>query len=237
MDCNAARLLLPYRHSDGYLTDEVVTAIDAHVRDCPDCSRIVNAHRSFDRQVARTMRDVPVPPDLGRTISSRLATESNRLFRRQVFRWGSASVAALLLLITGWVWLNRPEPLDAESIAVAQETRVATSRDATQQWFRHRGFSVPLPPEFDYDLQVNHTIDRSFGIAAPRVTFLRDHAIADVYVLPYSRYRLIQESAAASQVSVEIYQSAENPKYVFVVVYRGVGVRKDMFLNRRAQFG
>ena len=101
--------------SEGPLGPEQVVALDAHLRDCPDCRSLAESWGHAERSLRRAELAAP-QPGFSQRWQARLAQSRQRLHRRQTIAVLSAgSVGVLLLLVIlatlAWPWLHSPSLL------------------------------------------------------------------------------------------------------------------------------
>src|SRR5258708_35768374 len=76
MDCKTALLLHEYgrpRHPE--LDTAEVAALEQHLAECPDCTRLVRAERAADDRLGPAVLAVPIPPALRDRLVARLEIE------------------------------------------------------------------------------------------------------------------------------------------------------------------
>jgi hypothetical protein len=121
MDCDNARLFLPYLTPSGRDLDGPEAAeLRAHLDQCAACNALAMNTKRVDHHLGRAMRAVPVPAGMKERILARLAEE--RAVRRRWLRravQAAAVAAALLLLVWGgytfW-WVQEFQQVDADKI-------------------------------------------------------------------------------------------------------------------------
>jgi hypothetical protein len=147
---------------DGELSGQDQRAVAAHVAECAECARTLDALRTVTEQ-ARTLAPVAPSADLWRGIADRIASpEGTRPIvgnfggrRRFSFTWPELVAASLLLvLVSGWAALQltttRPQPSRANV-----EIRPEGGRGATGQAFANAPDVVPASvDDTEYDAAV-----------------------------------------------------------------------------------
>jgi hypothetical protein len=231
MDCNHARLLLEVAHPIATELDARDTEqLAAHLASCPDCGALAESDRLADEQLAKVMRDVPVPDGFKLRLLNRLNGDRDAWWRARFIR--AAGVAAALLLAVGlayaaW-WSKKPAP-NMHDFQQQVEARI-DSGDRLVEEFKARNFDTAAPRKFDYDLL------RSFGMAnfqgkqVPHLLFVKDNvgggnrsAIANVYVLSDSQFDFAdlrnQPVLTGSHNNIMVMKDDNNPRFMFVVVW------------------
>src|SRR5262245_565381 len=97
MECKTAQQLAAFlAPGKSELDAEHSAALESHVRACPECARRIRFAQSFDQQIARAMRNVPVPAGLKERIAARLSPKRPVWYRRPAVRAWAAAAAGLI---------------------------------------------------------------------------------------------------------------------------------------------
>src|SRR5262245_32133614 len=110
MDCSTARLLLEIeRPRLAELDSAEAAALERHLAECPECSRIARAARVTRERFGVAMRAVPVPAGLRERVLARLDTEARNRGRKSWLRsrWSAVAAAVLFVVALGFLWQFR----------------------------------------------------------------------------------------------------------------------------------
>jgi hypothetical protein len=159
VDCRDARELLEeYRRRE--LPAEAASLVEAHLRDCRDCPRVLAAVEDLAGRI-RALPRTPPPASLVRSV--RLLAHPGRGLRGWLARpWVAAAVAGVLvaLALAPWLRLERDRPGDVlEALlqsGVAEHRRIVVLAEGTRDvddpspLFREveRLSGIPMPPIF-----------------------------------------------------------------------------------------
>jgi anti-sigma factor RsiW len=144
---------------DAYIDDELDlatgVAVEAHLRDCAECTAWLAERRSLLAQLHAAALRYPVPGNLGARIDARLRAQD----RRQKYQtpWFGAIAAALIVAIGGFL-LGRswPRPPDLRSELVSASVRamlgphpidvMSSDHHTVKPWLSSQlPFSPPVP--------------------------------------------------------------------------------------------
>jgi hypothetical protein len=228
MDCNTARLLLPYFNVRAEpLPAELAEAFEAHAGQCASCTSILQDSGREDRLIAIAMKDVEVPAGLQARLLAGLRKE--RIRRRRTWpvrhpRW-SVAAAVLLLCVGGSLgyWWQRPLPL-VDISAFADYSSQAGSREQVDNLLVGR--REPRPAVFDYNFLISSTLEMFQGKVVPRLLFEGNGGqIAEVYILTAHDFDLErsfpQSPAGSANYNIELLSDPNNPKIAYLVRYTG----------------
>lgn len=199
MNCTHAAKVL-----DAYLDGELDAATDAqlagHLRSCPECASVHDAHRALRAAFA----DLPrhrASDALRRSVTRELAALERAALsaRPRILSWSQAAVlagAAASLAFASASWLARPQPLpsDDRQVAIARhvaaleapaegETRLgiaSSDRHVVKPWFAGKiDFAPPVRDlsEHGYVLVGGRTDARLGQLGAVLVYRIRGHQI------------------------------------------------------------
>jgi hypothetical protein len=230
MDCNHARLLLEVAHPIATELDARETEqLAAHLASCPDCGALAENDRLADEQLAKVMRDVPVPDGFKFRLLNRLNAERDAWYRRWLVRAGG--VAAALVLAVGLVyatwWSKKPDP-NWEAVA-AEVNEMLYTPELVQEAFAAKGVTMEAPPRFDYnDLQLYGMADFQ-GKRVPYLLFFHKGtgdkdlaAFAKVYVLSerdFNIHEARKQIHQGSRQSIRLLTFPDQPRYLYVVIH------------------
>jgi hypothetical protein len=121
MDCRTAQLLASFHVANkSELDADQIAALEAHLRQCPQCAKLINRERNADHRFGRAMRAVAVPPDLKARIVARLKPQLPAWYRRRSWQVTLATAASLLLGVYLVITASRPSKLDLQGIVERQ---------------------------------------------------------------------------------------------------------------------
>jgi hypothetical protein len=223
MDCESARLLLPYfRPGDTELDGALIAAVERHLADCPGCT----AERRVDDVLSRSIRAVTPPAGLRDRLTGRLSAVRRRWWRVHVTQGvvlTAAVVFGFTLLFVGVGLAFRPT-FDLSAIA---DTAAAQSSDEVEGWLQRIDPRLSLPPQLEYRyLQFYERVEYR-GLSVPQLVFVHpDGPSARVLVLrdvQVANAGAMTDEARAenSDCVVVVLRDAANPKVFFLVIVRG----------------
>jgi hypothetical protein len=232
MECNIARILLPFASTPTELSADDREQLEEHLAHCPTCGEIARRERIFHTKVGRAMLAVSVPHSLRGQIHTRLAIERGHALRKQVLKFAAAAAIVLLTALVGWSWWsNKQTWIQPDEIAAWQDEQVSATPQMVQAFFRSRHERMEFPPGFDPNLLRDREIVEIHGHAVPRLIFQRGDGMAKVYVLEKSHFKVdkdaLRQPAIASKCTVEVIEDRD---YLFVIVYIGE-VNRQNFQN------
>lgn len=144
MDCRTAQAQLEFatRGQDATSTPDAQAAL-RHAAECPTCHRLLESQQQFDRAIADSMTDVPLPQGLNERLMSAVGTtptpapaplaapSTNRRSRR----WLAAGILATLLPLALLVFVPRSHILTNADIRELAANLSSLSVDSQQVAF------------------------------------------------------------------------------------------------------
>ncbi|MBS0202166.1 MAG: hypothetical protein JSS49_04640 [Planctomycetes bacterium] len=142
MDCRTAQAQFDFatRSLDAASAPDAQAAL-RHASDCPDCHRILESRQQFDRTVASSMIDVPLPQGLNERLLAAVGTTpapapvASPSPRRHSRRWLAAGVIATLVPLLLFVFTPRPHILTNADIRELAANLSSLSVDSQQVAF------------------------------------------------------------------------------------------------------
>jgi len=234
MDCNSARLFIPFHRPGGRDLDGPEAAeLDAHLDHCTECNALaMNVHR-LDQHLGQAMRAVEVPRGLRDQILERLASQPAGVSRRwvgpavRVF----AVAAALLLLVGAWfVFYNPPrQPLSVDDIVVHINISRPTQEEGNAQ-LRQLGTRPGAPAFVNYAFLSGSpslailpgTQDLKSPVKVPQFVFSQGDRQAIVYAISRRSFQLqaSQGSSDGYTYRADVVQP-EQAEFAYLVLYNG----------------
>jgi hypothetical protein len=234
MDCRTARLLLEFaRPSTGELDVREVEHLDEHLTACAECNAAARAERDIDAHLGRAMRTVAVPQEPRSRLLARLRQERNRWYRRHL--WTPAAAAAAVLIVLGvWFGLSRQGGLPVANLDEFYHrlnSRLGAPPSQVAEWFRDTyQLHTTVPPQFDYTWLAFYDLADFEGKRVPFLFFIRDDAVARVYVLSDSQFDLDRLEKPAGYSAVEVLRHPTDKHFAYVVIY--TSKQLDWFLDK-----
>ncbi len=241
MECRDAQFYLRMRrHAADELGPDVTAPLDAHLATCPACAADARELMSFDRAVASTMVNVPIPSGLRARLIASGAEKQGTALRRKAYRAVAALAASLLFagLALGVFTNTRPKPNNDELVAL-NDRLLSDPQQSTKEWLAAQKLPNELPLPFDYTLLVSLGYEKVNGRDVPVIVFRSPHpdpanlgepaGFAKVYLFPHDgRFDLknLQESQA-SLTRAQVYVGRDAYRGVtYVFVHTGRDLQK-----------
>jgi hypothetical protein len=211
MDCQTARLLLPYAARPADLGPEDTADLNAHLAECPTCGALAHSEHSFDSAVGRAMLAVRVPAELNGQIHARLAKVRGPAWHRPLLQ--IAAAAALLVVSASLIWWgNHKIDVNLETISGNFDDIFASAgneanAEQIEAYFRDRGQKIKVPDEFDLTALAFYEMTSFEGHDVAHLDFQRGEARAHMFFLPKRHFRLpkgAQTKAEASRCTLEV---------------------------------
>lgn len=129
MECTDALILIS-GHIDNQNTPQEEAALQAHLLECPECRRVLEAYERINSGVADLSE--PAPEGLADAVMSRIRAEKTKKTRRPWRSVGAAAglVAAVLVLLIGTKTIKLPKMSDNMQTPVKDTAVVAVRTDA-----------------------------------------------------------------------------------------------------------
>jgi hypothetical protein len=241
MDCRTARLLLELTGSrPSEIESSELESLEEHLGDCTSCRSYADLERAMDDHIARAVQSVPVPEGLRERLLDGLSAERRRGFRQKLFVYaGTLSIAASLVVVT-LLWRNRPAHREGVNLEAAWNRSFeqnGTSPERVQEWFQDTYHRQTVPPVgFNYNSLKFYDLVELQGKRVPLLFFVRDGAIARVYILSAKDFNL-DEVTEAPGYNVNLIRHPSDDRFAYVAVYSSE--RLDWFLDKgtEAQLG
>jgi hypothetical protein len=241
MDCNHARLLLEVAHPIATELDARDTEqLAAHLASCPDCGALAENDRLADEQLAKVMRDVPVPDGFKFRLLNRLGRERDAWYRGWLVR--AAGLAAALLLAVGLVYAmwgsKKPAPDVGAWHGEVEAQSMAGSAGRVEEVFAAKGVGMKAPSDFKYEFLHSFGMADFRGQQVPYLLFFFEGtppAIAKVYVLSDRQFNLDDlrnyQEFPGSRQNVRVLRHPDHPRFAFIVIYTGRRENIEVFLK------
>ena len=218
MDCQTARLLLPFLNPRAeQLPAEVARALESHVSQCAACSTILQESGREDRIIAVAMKDVIVPDGLReRLLAGLRAPRARRIWILRQPRWAAAA-ALLFLFLSGALgyWWQRPLPT-IDMNALADASALAGTPEQLQALYRERGLRTEPPRIFRYDFLISCGWELFQGKLAPRLLFEGSSGqLAEVFILTDRQFDLA--ASPAGSANIELIRDPNDDRVAYVV--------------------
>lgn len=235
MDCIHARMLIVLQGRDAQELDaDARTALDQHLEVCADCLAWSHQESRVDEALGQAIQAVPAPADLPSKILHQLEHQP----RSHRAAWITAAAACLLLALSGggYFWFTDRPVITLADIEQYVAIREISSPQEIEDSFAEKGMSMKVPTVFAFENFDNCSVDDVKGHRLPRLGYIvradgdGRGAVAHVYVIAETRFQIddivtaIEQHAepiVTSKHKIEAMRDAENPGYVFVVVYTG----------------
>jgi hypothetical protein len=240
MDCTSAQAVLAFdRPWASELDAAEADALRAHLAACPTCAAHAERERLTEERLAQAMRDVPVPKGLPGRLLDRLAADRRLVFRRRFWQATAAAAAVLVALGIGWyIRLSLRPTVDANEIVREFDDR-PYSQEGVQEWFRKRhGVTMVAPGQFNnsalnYDYLRWYDLAQFQGRQVPALCFAAPgdtSACAMIFVLSDDAFNFADTTvppapAPGSFHRVDIVRPADNPHFLFVILYTSASLR------------
>jgi hypothetical protein len=224
MDCQTARLLLPYLNPRAEsLPTEIAHTLEAHVAGCERCTQQLQQTGREDRIVAQAMRDVEVPDGVQQRLLVRLRRE--RIRRRRNWpvrhpRWAAAAALFFCLIAGASVyWWQRPLPI-IDVNALEYVSQFAGSPQQVEMLFAERGIRKQPPTLFRYNYLVTCGWELLQNKVVPRLLFEGNNGqLAEVYILSDSQFDLAKSPPGTGNI---LFRSDPfDPEALYMVRYSG----------------
>lgn len=221
MECHDARILLSFAHRRAEELDAAERAhLQQHLEKCPDCAALAQAERQTDEAFGKVMVDVPVPTDLKRKITARLAVTGPR----KPWILAAAAAAMILIAISGtlvWLQFQRPVVGFGDIEDAVHNWDANTVRD----YLKSQGLTAEGPESLDYRYLQHVDVVEFKGRRVGKLMFARNDraASATVLILPKSEFRMDTEKELYAQevphtTSISIRHASN---FVHVIFFRG----------------
>jgi len=184
---------------DAYIDDELELttglAVEAHLRECPQCTAWLAERRSLVGQLHAAALRYPVPADLGARISVQLRSEARRLrFQPQ---WFGAIAAGLIVAIGGFLlgqsWPRSPD-LRSELVSASVRAMLgphpidvlSSDHHTVKPWLSSQlPFSPPVPELAQPgDTLLGARVDYLGSTRVAALVYQHGHHQINVYVWP-----------------------------------------------------
>jgi hypothetical protein len=241
MECRDAQFYLRFRHPGSDELGPEAADLVRHLAECPHCGPAARAEAAFDRAVGATMTAVAVPIGLRNRLVAHVAARRGAIHRRKAYRYAGLAAAAVLLVGIGIGGLNRRVEPDVSSLLVSAD-QAQNAEESVRTWLKDNNLPPQLPEEFDYNLHINHAVERVQDRDVPVIVF-RDRngpGFAKVYIFRDSaRFDTEElrkqngERRPSSQCMATVIAPADTRGVVYVVVHTGPTL--DPFLKPRGQ--
>ena len=236
MDCNTARLFIPFHRPGGRDLDGPEAAdLDHHLAQCNECNTLCMTQDRLDESLGKAMRNVEVPRGLRSQILERLATQPTRKPRWIAYSMrGVAAAAAVLLLAIGWfVFYNPiPRPLNAEEVASSFNISRPASQEESNTQIRQLGARAGAPSFVNYAFLIGSpslavlpgTQHDKSPVKVAQLVFQQGNRHAVVYVVSRKTFRLEEPSNPTDGYTyrLEVVQP-EAGEFAYLVLYTGNG--------------
>jgi hypothetical protein len=235
MDCIHARMLIVLQGRDAQELDaDARTALDHHLEVCADCLAWTHQESRVDEALGQAIQAVPAPADLPSKILHQLEHQP----RSHRAAWITAAAACLLLALSGggYFWFTERPVItlsDFEALVAFQEI---SSPQGIEDYFADNNMTMKVPTVIAFENCNHYSIEIVKGRRLPRLEYIAREdgegrgAVAHVYVVAEASFHIDDIVAAiarhaepivTSKHKIEALRDAENPGYVFVVVYTG----------------
>jgi hypothetical protein len=219
MDCMNARLLLLFnRPGCAEIASEDMDSLQDHLEHCAECRSVAHKEKMVDGVLGSALRKVPLPGGLQERIQQRLVLE------RRPRPWIWLATAASLLLMVGLTvsWYLQPSPtIDAGSIT---NLRPGSSPESVTAWFRERGLTLAIPPEFDFHYLDSWEVVSLQGQRVPKLLFINQGVVAHVYVISTDQFQYDEElhqRLLNNSLNAVILHHPDNADFFFLVINSG----------------
>lgn len=242
MNCNIARTLIPFARTESPsqasdLSVEDHSSLNAHLATCHTCSELSKEFHRFDQQLARSMKNVPVPEHLEAAIIKSALAARGALLRKRIYQY--ASLAALVFvavgIATGIYWKNRPQ-LDGREIAMSVDAEFSRPQETVESWLIAQDLPRNLPLDFDFRLYTFHGQGILQGHEVPMILFQAPSPhrpvpdFARLYIIKKNRFNLKDlTDAQASEGSIKVLNDRPG-NVVYVIIYSSLNL--DPFLRK-----
>ena len=238
MDCNTARLFIPFHRPGGRDIDGPEAAdLDHHLAQCNECNTLSMTQDRLDESIGKAMRAVEVPRALRGQILERLAAQPIAFPNGKPRRWiaysvrGLSAAAAVLLLAIGWFMFYNPirRSLEAEEIS-ASFNMSSRAQDESDAQFRQLGARAGAPSFVNYAFLIGSPslavlpgtqADKS-PVKVPQLIFQRGDRNAVVYVVSRKAFRLEEPTNPTDGYAyrLEVVQP-EGSEFTYLVLFTG----------------
>jgi hypothetical protein len=195
MQCRDAQFYLRLRrHAGDELGAEVTADLGRHLAECPACAADARAAESFDRAVAATLRNVPVPAGLREKLLTQASAYRGGVIRRKVYRL-TALAASLFLgvgLAFGVFSATRPR-IDTQAMVESADEQLMNPEGRLRDWLVAQKFPAELPERFDPELLMQVGTEPVGGAEVPVAVFRHPTDVkgfAKVYIFRAGQYNL-----------------------------------------------
>jgi hypothetical protein len=222
MDCRTAQLLASFHvPNKSELDADQIAALEAHLRQCPICSRAIYRERNADQKIGKAMRSVSVPAGLKERIVQRLRPQLPAWYRRRSWQVSLATAASLLL--AGYFILQWTSPTKLELQGVVEKQIQPTQRDLFLAWAGQQG--IDFAPEGGLNLDLLASYGKRDLLEKEVPSLLLFHpgkqASAQVFVLRSSQFdwRELPQLFSGLGVQIEIIPDQNRPQRIAYLVF------------------
>ena len=233
MDCNTARLFIPFHRPGGRDIDGPEAAdLDHHLAQCNECNTLSMTQDRLDESLGKAMRAVEVPRGLRAQILERLAAQPTRKSRWIAYSVrGLSAAAAVVLVAVGWFVFYDPmrRPLDAEAVFLSVNHSRPDHEQGDAQ-FRQLGARAGAPTFVNYAFLTGSpslavlpgTQDYKSPVKVPQLVFQHGDRHAVVYVVSRRAFRLEEPSNPTDGYAyrLEVVQP-EGSEFAYLVLFTG----------------
>ena len=234
MDCNTARLFLPFHRPGGRDLDGPEAAdLDHHLAQCNECNTLSMTQDRLDESLGKAMRNVEVPRGLRNQILERLAAQPSRKPRRWIGHSvrGLSAAAAVLLLVAGWFVFYDPirRPLDAADVFVSYNFS-RPDREQGNVQLRQLGAGAGAPTFVNYAFLTGSpslavlpgTQGDKSPVKVPQLVFQQGERNAVIYVVSRKTFRVEEPTNHTEGYAyrLEVVQP-EGSEFAYLVLFTG----------------
>ena len=233
MDCNTARLFIPFHHPGGRDLDGPEAAdLDHHLAQCNECNTLSMTQDRLDESLGKAMRAVELPRGLRSQILERLAAQPTRKPRWIAYSVrGLSAAAAVVLIAVGWFVFYAPirRPLNAEAVfdSVNYSRPDQEKGDAL---LRQLGARAGAPNFVNYAFLTGSpslavlpgTQDDKSPVKVPQFVFQQGERNAVIYVVSRKTFRVEEPTNHTDGYAyrLEVVQP-EGSEFAYLVLFTG----------------
>ena len=233
MDCNTARLFLPFHRPGGRDLDGPEAAdLDHHLAQCNECNTLSMTQDRLDATLGKAMRNVEVPRGLRNQILERLAAQPTRKPRRIAYSVrGLSAAAAILLLAVGWYVFYNPirRPLNAETVFDSVNYS-RPDQEKSDALLRQLGARAGAPTFVNYGFLTGSpslavlpgTQGDKSPVKVPQLVFHQGERNAVIYVVSRKTFRVEEPTNHTDGYAyrLEVVQP-EGSEFAYLVLFTG----------------